>query len=416
MLALVDCNSCYASCEQIFRPDLRDKPVVVLSNNDGCIVTRNTEAKALQIPGFEPYFKLKPYLAQHGVHVFSSNYELYGDISWRIMQLLDQYCNTLEVYSIDEAFLEVTGFTDLMAHGHLIKQACWREQRMPVCVGIAQTKTLAKLANHIAKKSNKLEGVCLIDRLDDWAAVFKKIPCQAIWGIGSKLSRRLSVDGINSVYDLQQQSPKQIRRRYSVLVEHTVRELNNEPCIPLELKPPDKKEVFCSRSFSFKVTELADLRQSVASYAARACEKLRAQSSLTGCVYVNIQTSRFGEHYYNNGQHIRLVTPSNDSRLIIKVALDALASLFVPGYGYARAGVGLLDLCADSHCQDDLFERGQDAQSLKVMQTLDALNGRFGRGAVALAAQGINPTWRMSRALKSPAYSTRLSDIPVIKI
>ena len=416
MLALVDCNSCYASCEQIFRPDLRGKPIVVLSNNDGCIVTRNTEAKALNIPGFEPYFKLKHYLEQNQVHVFSSNYELYGDISWRIMQLLDHYCDAMEVYSIDEAFLDVAGFNDLLAHGHSIKQACWQEQRMPVCVGIAHTKTLAKLANHIAKKSVKLNGVCLIDTLPEWQAVLKKIPCKDIWGIGSKLSKRLSADGIYSAYDLQQQSPKHIRNRYSVLVEHTVRELNNEACIPLELTPPTKKEVFCSRSFSFKVTKLSDLQQSVASYAARASEKLRSQSSLTHCVYVNIQTSRFSDNHYNKSVHIRLASPSNDSRIIVSTALKALESIFVAGYGYARAGVGLIDLCADTHIQNDLFAASQTPSSDRAMKALDSINQRFGKGSVTLAVQGINPAWQMSREMKSPAYSTRFSDIPIIKI
>ncbi|MCK5880389.1 MAG: DUF4113 domain-containing protein [Sinobacterium sp.] len=248
------------------------------------------------------------------------------------------------------------------------------------------------------------------------ARVIQKIPCKDIWGIGAKLSKRLSMDNIHSAYDLQQQSPKSIRRRYSVLVEQTVRELNNELCIPLELDPPSKKEVFCSRSFSFKVTELNDLKQSIASYAARACEKLRAQSSLTHCVYVNIQTSRFSERYYNKGLHIRLATPSNDTRVIIRAALNALDSIFACGYGYARAGVGLIDLCADTHTQHDLFNAAQAPCSVKTMQALDGINLRFGQGSIGLASQGVNSAWRMSREMKSPAYSTRLSDIPIIKI
>jgi DNA polymerase V len=211
MLALVDCNACYASCEQIYRPDLRGKPIVVLSNNDGCVVTRNKEAKALNIPDLEPYFKIKHLLQQHQVHVFSSNYELYGDTSQRIMSMLEGYGNAIEVYSIDEAFLDVDGFTDLYAHGQLIKQACWKEQRMPVCVGIAPTKTLAKLANHIAKKSVKLNGVCVIENITEWHKLFSKLPVNKVWGVGSRIAKRLADCHILTVEDLRQQNPKELR-------------------------------------------------------------------------------------------------------------------------------------------------------------------------------------------------------------
>jgi DNA polymerase V len=416
MLALVDCNSCYASCEQIFRPDLRGKPIVVLSNNDGCVVTRNTEAKALDIPGFEPYFKLKHDLKRQHVHVFSSNYELYGDISARIMQLLNKFGSRMEVYSIDEAFLDVEGIAALRQHGLKIKQACWKEQRMPVCVGIAKTKTLAKLANHIAKKSLKLNGVCVIDNTDDWQAVFKKIPCKDIWGIGTKTSKKLSALGIHSAYDLQQQNPEYIRMHYSVLVEHTVRELNNQMCIPLELTQPNKKEIYCSRSFSYKVTLLHELKQCIASYAARACEKLRKQHSATDKIHINIQSSRFESNHYNRSIYVGLSTPTNDSRIIIAAALNALDEIFMAGYGYVRAGVGLSNLCQSTHEQTDLFSAKQSAHSQKVMQALDDINQRFGSGSMHLAAQGVDPSWAMARAMKSPCYSTRLSDVPIIKI
>ena len=241
MLALVDCNACYASCEQIFRPDLRGKPVVVLSNNDGCIVTRNKEAKALAIPDLEPYFKIKHLLARQQVQVFSSNYELYGDISQRVMTTLERFGSAIEIYSIDEAFLDVSGIPDLQAHGLRIKNTCWREQRMPVCVGIAATKTLAKLANHIAKRSQKLDGVCVIEKPDRWSAVFGKIAVAKVWGVGSRISKRLAAWGVYSVEDLRRQSPKQLRQDFGVVLERTVRELNGEPFLELETQPPPQK-------------------------------------------------------------------------------------------------------------------------------------------------------------------------------
>ncbi|UZE97540.1 Y-family DNA polymerase [Alkalimarinus alittae] len=415
MLALVDCNACYASCEQIFRPDLRGKPIVVLSNNDGCIVTRNAQAKALGVPGLVPYFKIKPLLEHHQVHIFSSNYELYGDISARLMGLLATLGDRIEIYSIDEAFLELNGFSDVISHGQLIKKLAWQHQRMPVCVGIAETKTLAKLANHIAKKSNKLNGVCRVSNLHKWENVFKKIAVDKVWGVGSRLAKRLNLFKIYSVHDLKRQPPKRIRKEFGVTLERTVLELNEVPCFDLETQPQPKKEVFCSRSFSKKITSKQAIKESVAHYANRAAEKLRQQNGLTKRIYVTIQTSRYSDHPYSNSVTLPLPYPTNDSRIIISTATEASDSLFREGYGYARAGVGLLELTNSKYYQNDFFQSDSE-RSVKLMTMIDQMNKRYGHGSVFFARQGIKRGWSMARSFKSPAYTTRISDLPVVKI
>lgn len=416
MLALVDCNSCFASCEAIFKPEIRNKPVVVVSNNDGCIVARNIHAKQLDIPDLVPFFKIKPYLEENSVQVFSSNYELYGDISARIMSLLSNYCSDMEVYSIDEAFLDLSGFNDYLKIGFQIKNDVWKQQRMPVCVGIAPTKTLAKLANHLAKKSQKLQGICLLERINEWENVFKKIPVNKVWGVGSRISLRLKVWGIETVQDLRQQPPKRIREEFGVMLERTVRELNGEQCFDIETQPSPKKEIICSRSFGAKVSTLSELKESVASYAARASGKLRKQSGLTQCIYVMIQTSRFNQNAYTNSASIKLPYATNDSRVIVKFALELCEKLYKPGYQYAKAGVSLSELSNREYSQFDLFQSGQENKSFKLMATLDKINNRYGAGRLFLAAQGANQRWQMIRRYKSPAYTTRFSDIPIIKI
>jgi len=415
MLALVDCNSCYASCEQIFRPDLRGKPVVVLSNNDGCIVTRNSEAKALSIPNLEPYFKIKPLLDKHQVKVFSSNYELYGDVSARIMTLLSTLDDNMEIYSIDEAFIQLSGFNDLVSHGQLIKKLIWQQQRMPVCVGIAKTKTLAKLANHIAKKSKKLDGVCYLSNLTNWINVFRKIPVNNIWGVGSRIAKRLKLWDIISVQDLRLQSPKRIRKEFGVTLERTILELNEIHCFDLETQPQPKKEVFCSRSFSKKVFSIQEIKESIANYAFRATEKLRRQNCLCKKIYVTVQTSRFSDHIYSNGLTVTLPFPTSDCRVIINSAIKATEKIYQQGYGYARAGVGLLDLSTNTNIQPDFFH-GNSEQSIKLMRTIDQLNNRFGSESIFIASQGIRRAWSMARNFKSPAYTTRISDLPIVRI
>lgn len=411
MYALVDCNSFFASCEQIFRPDLRHKPVVVLSNNDGCIVARSREAKALQIPELQPYFKVKELLQRHRVAVFSSNYELYGDISRRVVTILREYAPQLEVYSIDESFLLLDGCQyRWYDYGAEIKNTLWRDVRMPVCVGFAQTKTLAKLANHIAKKSQKLNGVCVLERLDEWRSVFKKLPVDKIWGVGGRLARRLAAQGIHSVHDLQSADSKQIRRHFGVTLERTVAELNGERCLSLESQPQHKKQIYATRSFGQRVDSQQGLEQAVSLYASRAAVKLRKQKSLVKTLLVFIQSSRFDADSYYNSAVYQLPFASNDSGQIIAAAKQLVARLYRPGYAYAKAGVGLIELVDEGPAQLNFFDAYQSEKSAKLMQVIDQLN--HSAPQVFFASSGINPSWQMQRRLKSPAYTTRLSEIP----
>lgn len=417
MFALVDCNSFYASCEQIFRPDLRGKPVVVLSNNDGCIVARNQEAKALNIPDLQPYFQIKQLLAQHNVQVFSSNYELYGDISKRIMHRLGDFTDNLEVYSIDEAFLSLQGFTQLQQHGQRIKQTCWQEQRMPVSVGIAPSKTLAKLANHIAKKSQKLEGVCVIENLNDWQPVFKKLAVNKVWGIGSRLAQRLALMNIHTVQQLQSANTAMLRKNFGVNLERCQHELNGMACFTIEPNIEAKKNIISSRSFGEKVTALNELQQAVANYTATAALKLRKQQSFCQQLQVSLETSRFSsKHPYRSSQIYRLQTPSNDSRLLIQKANQLCEKLYQPGFAYNKASVCLGTITQQPPQQDLLTP--EKSKSHKLMQTVDALNQHFGKGQVFIARQvaGSQAKWPMRRTMRSPCYSTKITDIPVIKL
>lgn len=416
MFALVDCNACYASCEQIFRPDLRGQPVVVLSNNDGCVVARNNEAKALGIPAIAPYFKVQHLLQQHQVHVFSSNYELYGDISRRVMNTLARFTPHLEIYSIDEAFLDLAGIRDLREHGLAIKTTVWREQRMPVCVGIAPTKTLAKLANYIAKRSRKLGGVCVIKELAQWRPLFERIPVDEVWGVGAKLANRLQDQGIYTVADLQQQDPNYIQREYSVVLARTVSELKGKDCIPLESQPVPRQEIFRSRSFGQKITEQADLLEAISSYAAKAAAALRRQQSLTQCVYITVQTSRYAQHPYYNSSTQALGHPTNDTRVITQAAIAAAKRLFIEGYAYNKAGVGLLELSHSAQTQGDLFGHSQPLASKALMEVLDAANNKYGHNALFLAREATEQKWQMARRFKSPAYTTRISEVPVVRL
>lgn len=409
MYALVDCRSFFASCEQVFRPELRDKPVVVLSNNDGCIVARSPEAKALDIPDLTAYFKVKDYLQAQNVHVFSSNYELYGDLSNRVMMTLDQFAPDIEVYSIDESFLLLDGLNiDLYEYGQEIKNTVWRDVRIPVRVGYGDTRTLAKLANHIAKKSKKLDGVCILTQSQQWNPVLKRLPVSTIWGVGSRVSKRLSYLDIKTVYDLKTANPKAIRKHFNVNLERTIAELNGERCIDLDIHPKNKKTIYSTRSFGSKVSTLEGLTQAISQYASVACQKLRDQNSYVKTISVFIETSRYAERPYKAHKGAKLKNPTNDTRDIIKAATGLLRALYKEGYQYAKAGVGLIELIDEKPEQLHFFSRSQSQKSLKLMDTINKLNKH--EQQVFFASGGINPYWKMQRKLKSPAYTTRKSD------
>lgn len=416
MLALVDCNSCYASCEQIFRPDLRGKPVVVLSNNDGFVVARSKEAKALGIGDLQAFFKVEPVLRRHGVAIFSSNYPLYGDISHRVMNTLSTFAPSVEVYSIDEMFLDFDGMReDWKAYGQTIRETVWRHVRMPVGVGIAPSKTLTKLANRAAKNIPQCQGVCVLDTPHKWQWLQRRTPITQLWGIAGRLARRLAEFNITTAYDLATADPKVLRRKLSVNIERTIEELNGVPCIPFEELPPAKQQIYCTRSFGEKLTELEPIQQATTLYASRAAEKLRQQQSLASSMHVFLHTSPFEEGYYSNSTTVQLPYPTDDSRVITTLAKDTIGQLFRPHYRFLKAGVGLLGLSDKEHQQYDLFHPGQAPKSDRLMQVVDQANATFGRGSLFLGAEGIQKKWKMRQSYTSPAYTTRWSDLPVVK-
>ena len=417
MLAIVDCNSCYASCEQIFRPDLRGKPVVVLSNNDGCIVARSREAKALGFPDLHAFFKVKHLIEQHKVAVFSSNYPLYGDISNRVMTTLRQFSPNVEVYSIDEMFLDLGGMKwDLNSYGQQIKQKLWREVRMPVGVGIAPSKTLAKLANRAAKDIPKCAGVCVLDTPAKWQWLQKRTPVNKLWGISSKLAKRLEEYKIYTAYDLATSNSKAIRRNTNVNVERTIEELNGNPCIDMEDVVPDKQQIYCTRSFGKKFEDLTSIQQATATYAARAMEKLRNQNSLVHTLHVFVHSSPYEKNYISRSATVKAPFPTSDSRIVCRLVREAVAALYVPGHRYSKSGVGLVEISDRDHTQYDLFQPGQKIDSEMLMNAMDRINIHHGRGSLRIGSEGTVQKWAMRQQYRSPSYTTRWHDLPVIKI
>lgn len=417
MFALVDVNSFYASCETVFRPDLRGKPVLVLSNNDGCVIARSAEAKALAIPMGAPYFKLRDDIRRHRIHVFSSNYALYADMSSRVMTTLEQMAPSVEVYSIDEAFLDLTGVRNCMVlenFGREVRETIKRNTHLTVGVGIAQTKTLAKLANHAAKKWKQTGGVVDLSNVDRQRKLMALVPVEEVWGVGRRISKKLNAMGITTARDLAEQSTWIIRKHFNVVLERTVRELRGEPCLALEEFAPVKQQIVCSRSFGSRITEYMDMRQAVCAFAERAAEKLRQERQYCRQIAVFVRTSphAVGEEFYGNQAIGKLLTPSNDTRDIIRVAMDALDRIWVDGHRYMKAGVMLGDFYSQGVAQLSLFDEYQpQANSEALMRVVDGLN-QSGKASLFFAGQGIQKSWSMKRDMLSPAYTTRVSDLP----
>lgn len=420
MFALVDVNNFYCGCETVFRPDLRGKPVLVLSNNDGCVIARNAEVKKLKIPMGAPYFKLKDEIRRHKIHVFSSNYALYADFSNRVMTTLEQMVPSVEVYSIDEAFLDLTGLRNcrvLEDFGREIRERIKRDTHLTVGVGIAQTKTLAKLANYAAKKWKQTGGVVDLSNIERQRKLMALVPVEEVWGVGRRISKKLNAMGIITAKDLSEQSTYIIRKHFNVVLERTVRELRGEPCLELEEFAPTKQQIVCSRSFGSRITEYMDMRQAVCSYAERAAEKLRRERQYCRQVAVFVRTSPHaeGEVFYGNQAMGRLLTPSNDTRDIIRVAMQGLDHIWRDGCRYMKAGVMLGDFYSQGVSQLNLFDEFKpQANSESLMRVVDGLN-QSGKGKLWFAGQGIQKSWEMKREMLSPAYTTRLSDLPVAK-
>ncbi|HAT1650012.1 TPA: Y-family DNA polymerase [Klebsiella oxytoca] len=421
MFALCDVNSFYASCETVFRPDLKGRPVVVLSNNDGCVIARSAEAKPFVKMG-EPYFKQKDVFRRHGIIAFSSNYELYADMSNRVMTTLEELSPRCEIYSIDEAFCDLAGVRncrDLTDFGREIRETVLRRTHLTVGVGIAQTKTLAKLANHAAKQwQRQTGGVVDLSNLERQRKLMSLLPVEEVWGVGRRISKKLEYMGIDTVLKLADTDIRFIRKHFNVVLERTVRELRGEPCIGLEEFAPVKQEIVCSRSFGGRITEYHEMRQAICSYASRAAEKLRGEHQYCRFISAFVKTSPFAlnEPYYGNSASVKLLTPTQDSRDIIEAATKCLDAIWKDGQRYQKAGVMLGDFYSQGVAQLNLFDDNAPRQnSEKLMEVLDHLNAKDGRGTLYFAGQGIQTAWQMKREMLSPRYTTRYADLLVVK-
>lgn len=422
-LALVDGNNFYVSCERVFNPALEGVPVMVLSNNDGCVVARSNEVKALGIKMGTPFFQLRDLIDQHRIRVFSSNYALYGDMSRRMMCVLAQCVPHQEIYSIDEAFLDFTGIGDRRQYALMLRRRVRQSVGIPVCVGIARTKTLAKLANHIAKKTLHpavVDGVFDYHTLNanEQEALLSRIPVTEVWGIGHRLTQSLQRFKIHTVQDLREADPRWIRQRFSVVMERTIQELRGVPCLGLEQVTAAKQQIISSRSFGKLVMSLTELRQAIAMYTARAAERLRGQQSLASAIMVFIRTNPFREQdpQYHTGITVPLADPSDDTRVLLQAAQAGLNNIYRPGYQYQKAGVILIDLRPRKHRQGSLIDVSDVERSQRLMQTLDRLNHRMGRGTVRLAAEGMEQRWKLRTEYKSKCYTTRWEELAVAKV
>ncbi|MBJ9293488.1 Y-family DNA polymerase [Citrobacter werkmanii] len=422
MFALVDVNSFYASCETAFRPDLKGRPVVVLSNNDGCVIARNAEAKRAGVKMGDPYFKQKDLFRRYGVVCFSSNYELYADMSSRVMSTLEAMSPRCEIYSIDEAFCDLTGVRNcrvLQEFGQELKDAVYQNTGLAVGVGIAQTKTLAKLANHAAKKwQRQTGGVVDLSNLDRQRKLMAALPVDEVWGVGRRISKKLEAMGIKTVLDLADTDIRFIRKHFNVVLERTVRELRGEPCLELEEFAPVKQEIVCSRSFGERITDYDAMRQAICSYAVRAAEKLRGEHQYCRFISAFVKTSPFAlnEPYYGNSASVKLLTPTQDSRDIIAAATRSLDAIWKNGHRYQKAGVMLGDFFSQGIAQLNLFDDNAPRRgSEKLMEVLDHLNAKEGKGALYFAGQGIQQQWAMKREMLSPRYTTRYEDLIQVK-
>lgn len=418
VFALIDCNSFYASCERVFRPDLMKTPIVVLSNNDGCVIARSYDAKPFVKMG-QPYFQIKDHLRRHGVVAFSSNYALYGDMSERVMMTIESMVPSLEVYSIDEAFADLTGIPgDLTSFGRKLRATIYKHTGLPVGVGIARTKTLAKLANHTAKRLlDKTGGV--VDLCDefkrDWT--LRNTDVADVWGVGKRMKAHLELMGIKSAMDLAKADPWTLRQRFSVVIEKTARELAGTSCLELEESGPIKQEICCSRMFGNRLTDIEPIKEAVATYTQRAAEKLRTQNSFCKRIRVSIRTGMFNpeEAKYANGALVELPYPTNDVRLMTKAATEAVNRLYRSGFKYSKAEVLLLDIRQPGEFTDDLFAQSQPAAAEKVMTVLDEINGRWGRGTLRVASVPTAPEWAMRRDLMSQSFTTRLDQLWTVR-
>ena len=420
MFALADCNNFFASCERVFRPELQGRPVIVLSNNDGCAVARSNEAKALGIKMGDPFFKIRQIVEKNDVAVFSGNMALYGDMSQRVRWVLEDFAPAIEVYSIDEAFLDLRGMEniDFDAYAKKIAAECWRHTSIPVSVGIAPSKTLAKIASKLCKQYPKLRSGCYMHRPEDIEKVLRKFPIEDVWGIGRRTAAKLHSMGVRTAWDYTRLPDYAVRRMFALPGLRTWRELKGEPCIEFEDGFEAKQSICVSRSFSEEITDAAELCEQIANFASTMAEKLRRQKSVVSEMTVFAYTNRFKDNapqtYGNSLVHFE--HPSSDQRTIVSRAVAAAKELYRCGYGYKKAGVVATRLMQESDLVHSLFEdTSASEREQKLTSALDAINGAYGKGTVKLAVQGSGHI-KSSNERQSPHYTTLWSDIPAVTV
>ena len=420
MFALADCNNFFASCERVFRPDLHGKPVIVLSSNDGCAIARSNEAKALGIKMGAPFFKIKDIVEKHGVAVFSGNMALYGDMSRRVKWVLEGYAPAVEVYSIDEAFLDLRGMSgiDFDAYAKDLSAKCWKLTSIPVSIGIAPTKTLAKIASKLCKQYPKLRGGCYMHRPQDIEKVLRKFPIEDVWGIGRKSATKLQARYIKTAYDFTQLPETAVRSMMGITGVRTWKELQGIPCIEFEDGFEAKQSICVSRSFSSEIYELGDLQEQIANFAATLAEKLRKQGSVTSEIAVFAYTNRFKEDQpqTHSSALVTFPTPTAGQKSIITSAVKAARELFRSGYGYKKAGVIATGVMAKSESTPSLFDDPHALeQEQKITEALSAINSTFGDGTIKLAVQG-SGSIKTTCQKQSPHYTTRWTDLPKVSV
>ncbi len=409
-LALVDCNSFFASCERVFQPRLKNRPVIVLSNNDGCVVARTDEAKALGIPMGVAFFKVRDLVKKNGVHVFSSNFALYGDFSARVMKTLSGFTPELEIYSIDEAFLSLKGFESrsLTDYARSIREAVMQNVGIPVSIGLAPTKVLAKVANQVAKKKNG--GVFDLSSQKTQDEVLNYFPVEDIWGVGRQSTEKLHRLGIRTAKQLRDAEPCFIQKILTVVGRRILDELKGTPCIRLEQESRNKKQMICSRSFGKPIYELSELKEAVACYVTRVAERLRGEKSVCNALQVFIQTNRFKEDAYFNITTLHFITGTSATPRLITAAHEGLERIYRSGYAYKKAGVILLDFTLENQKQLSLFDSEQQEADEKRMKIVDQINRKMGQDTVKMAACGTERAGPRSES-RSPCYTTRWGDL-----
>lgn len=418
IFALVDCNNFYASCERVFNPELIGKPIVVLSNNDGVVVAKSAEAKAIGIDGFTPLFKIKELIKKHDVKVFSSNYALYGDMSHRVMTTLEQFSPNVEIYSIDEAFIDLADVyvKDLTKLAEVMRKTVMQWTGIPVTIGVARTKTLAKIANRYAKRHPNFNGVLNLVDHPNIDMFLKQTKVSSVWGVGHQYTKLLNNNNIRNAYELSCANDKWIKKRMTVMGMRTVTELRGTPCIVGDEIPTEKKAIVSSRSFGKIVTDIHELKEAAATYTSRAAEKLRAQKSACRQMSVFVRTNPFKDTpQYHNGVQITFPVPTSNTAEMLHYAMQAVDQVFKDGYKYQKVGVMLTNIVYSDSTQYAMFDSEDRMRKSILTETIDRVNMLMGKDTIRYAALGIKQNWQMKREMKSPSYTTHWDELPVVK-